>query len=191
MAEMENKETNIEEVSINTAQATDTAEPAPHPTVTGADTVQTADCGTQVDSLIGEVRELNDKYLRMAAELENTRRRAAIDAESMARTRAMSIAGKILPVMDAVDAALKHSPDDDGIKSMARALESVFAQIGITRIGTVGEKLNPQFHNAIQIMPIPSDGDAKPEPDTIAAEMQAGYMFGDSVLRTAMVVVYK
>ena len=103
----------------------------------------------------------------------------------------MSIAGKILPVMDAVDAALKHSPDDDGIKSMARALESVFAQIGITRIGTVGEKLNPQFHNAIQIMPIPSDVGAKPEPDTIAAEMQAGYMFGDSVLRTAMVVVYK
>ncbi len=75
---MENKEINIEEVSINTAPETDASETAPHPTVTGADTVQTADCGTQVDSLISEVRELNDKYMRAVAELENTRRRAPL-----------------------------------------------------------------------------------------------------------------
>ena len=87
MAEMENKEINIEEVSINTAPETDASEAAPHPTVTGADTVQTADCGTQVDSLISEVRELNDKYMRAVAELENTRRRAALDCESTARRR--------------------------------------------------------------------------------------------------------
>ena len=183
---MENKEPNIEEVSVNmTADAAASSDATPHPTVTGADTVQTADCGTQVDTLIAEIKELNDKYLRIAAELENTRRRAALDTESAARRRAMSIASYFLPVMDAADAALSHTPDDEGIKSMARAIEAAFAQIGIVKIESVGQPLNPQFHNAIQV--IQADAPA----NTIIEEMQAGYMFGDTVLRTAMVVVAK
>ncbi|MDE5615296.1 MAG: nucleotide exchange factor GrpE [Alphaproteobacteria bacterium] len=188
---MENKETKVEEVSVNidgaaaSAQPETSPEPAPHPTVTGGDTVQTADCGTQVDSLIAEVKELNDKYLRIAAELENTRRRAALDTESAARRRAMNIASYFLPVMDAADAALSHTPDDEGIKSMARAIEAAFTQIGIVKIDSVGQALNPQFHNAIQVI------DADAPANTIIEEMQAGYMFGDAVLRTAMVVVAK
>ena len=138
------------------------------------------------EKLQTQLAEMNDKYLRLAAELENTRRRAALDAESRARNRAMGVAEKILPVMDAVTAALKHSPDDEGIKSMARALESAFAQIGITKIESVGETLNPMFHNAIQVVDHP---DAKT--NTIVDEMQTGYMFGDTVLRTAMVIVAK
>lgn len=140
----------------------------------------------EIEKLQTQLAEMNDKYLRLAAELENTRRRSALDAESRARNRAMSVAEKILPVMDAVTAALKHSPDDDGIKSMAMALESAFAQIGITKIESIGEPLNPMFHNAIQVVESP---DATP--NTIVDEMQSGYMFGDTVLRTAMVIVAK
>lgn len=139
-----------------------------------------------VEKLQNQLAEMNDKYLRIAAELENTRRRAALDAESRARNRAMGVAEKILPVMDAVDAALKHSPDDEGIKSMARAMESAFAQIGITKIESVGEALNPMFHNAIQVIDSPNH-----KTNTIVDEMQSGYMFGDTILRTAMVVVAK
>ena len=141
-----------------------------------------------IEQLNNKIGELNDKYLRVAAELENTRRRAALDVESVSRNRAMSVAEKILPVMDAVQSALKHSPDDAGIKSMQRALENAFAQIGITKIESVGEKLNPQFHNAIQMVDKPDD---KTETNTIVEEMQAGYMFGDTVMRPAMVVVSK
>lgn len=192
---MENKEKeiDIEQVSVNESNSTAphdadtdiTPTPEPQPTITGADTVQTADCEPQVDTLIAQNKELNDKYLRIAAELENTRRRAALDAESMARRRAMNIASYFLPVMDATDAALSHTPDDEGIKSMARAIEAAFAQIGIVKIDSVGQTLNPQFHNAIQVI------DADAPANTIIEEMQAGYMFGDSVLRTAMVVVAK
>lgn len=139
-----------------------------------------------IEKLQNQLAEMNDKYLRMAAELENTRRRAALDAESRARNRAMGVAEKILPVMDAIDAALKHSPDDDGIKSMARAMESAFAQIGIVKIESIGEQLNPMFHNAIQVVDMPNK-----TTNTIVDEMQTGYMFGDTVLRTAMVVVAK
>ncbi|MBO7509149.1 MAG: nucleotide exchange factor GrpE [Alphaproteobacteria bacterium] len=130
---------------------------------------------------------LNDKYLRTAAELENTRRRAILDSESRARARAMSVAEKILPVADAVDAALKHAPDDTGIQSLARAMESAFKQIGITKIESIGATMNPALHNAIQVAPAPENV----APNTIIEEMQPGYMFGENVLRTAMVVVAK
>ena len=141
-----------------------------------------------IEQLNTKIVELNDKYLRTAAELENTRRRSALDIESVSRNRAMGVAEKILPVMDAVQSALKHNPNDEGIKSMERALQNAFAQIGITKIESVGEKLNPQFHNAIQIADKPND---KTETNTIIEELQTGYMFGDTILRTAMVVVSK
>ena len=144
-----------------------------------------------VAKLNEQIAELNDKYLRLAAELENTRRRSALDAESRARNHAMGIAEKILPVMDAIDAALNHNPNDAGIKSMAMAMESAFEQIGITRIKSVGEILNPQLHNAIQVIEPTSETDTRPVPNTIIQEMQAGYMYGDNILRTAMVVVSK
>lgn len=138
------------------------------------------------DELSQQLSELNDKYLRLAAELENTRRRAALDAESRARNRAISISEKILPVMDAINAALQLTPDDPGIQSMARAMESAFEQIGIKKLETLGQPLNPTYHNAIQVIDTPDTA-----PNTIVEEMQAGYMLGDTVLRTAMVIVSK
>jgi len=141
-----------------------------------------------ISDLTAKVSELNDKYLRVAAELENTRRRASLDIESVSRNRAMGVAEKILPVMDAIQMALKHNPDDEGIKTMEKAMENAFAKIGIVKIQSVGEILNPQFHNAIQMVDKP---DEKTAPNTIIEEMQSGYMFGDVVLRTAMVVVSK
>ena len=167
---MDDKEVKVETVSVKDA---DKAEKKPGEDVVAQMTAQIAD--------------LNDKYLRTAAELENTRRRAAIDSESRARARAISVAEQFLPVMDAIDAALKHAPNDQGIQSMARAMESAFENIGIVKIESVGKVLNPMLHNAIQVMPAP----ANTEPNTIIEEMQPGYMFGDSVLRTAMVVVAK
>ncbi|MBE6461657.1 MAG: nucleotide exchange factor GrpE [Alphaproteobacteria bacterium] len=172
----EDKEVAVESVSVEDATTSETV---------------SGDINPELESLNTKLAEMNDKYLRMAAELENTRRRAALDAESRARNRAISVAEKILPVMDAVDAALKLSPDDAGIKSMSMALESAFEQIGITRIKSVGEPLNPALHNAIQAIDAPCDGESRPAPNTIIQEMQCGYMMGDTVLRTAMVVVCK
>ena len=141
---------------------------------------------SEIEKLQSQLSDMNDKYLRLAAELENTRRRSALDAESRARNRAMSVVQKILPVMDAVHAALKHTPDDEGIKSMAMALESAFNEIGITKIESVGHPLNPMYHNAIQAIESPDHSS-----NTIIDEMQSGYLFGDTVLRTAMVIVAK
>ncbi len=141
---------------------------------------------TEIDKLNAQIAELSDKYLRVAAELENTRRRAAIDIDAAARNRAMTVARHFLPVIDAVEAALVHSPDDAGILAMTRAVQSACSNIGMVKIETVGQKLNPQFHNAVQVIDV-----ADTESNTIVEEMQAGYMFGDTVLRPAMVVVSK
>ncbi|MBD5388830.1 nucleotide exchange factor GrpE [bacterium] len=184
MAEQDIK---IDEVSIDPApDATDAA-----PATDAPAAAPTPDDTQTIADLTAQVAELNDKYLRLAAELENTRRRASLDMESAARTRAMSVADHFLPMVDAITAACAHTPDDPGIQAMARAMDASLAQVGITRIETVGQILNPQFHNAIQVTDAPADCDPKPAPNTIVSELQAGYMFGDSVLRTAMVVVCK
>ncbi len=172
------------EVKIDTVSVTDDTN-----TKDNATTGDASD--SEIEKLNAQIAELTDKFLRLAAELENTRRRAAIDIESTARNRAMSVAKKFLPVMDAIDAALQHSPDDAGIKSMAAAMNDAFSQIGITKIESVGQIMNPQFHNAIQVVDAPADTEPKPEPNTIVSELQPGYMFGDTVLRTAMVTVCK
>lgn len=187
------KEVEIETVSVDTAanSVSAPATDAPADASPDATTDEQNNIAAELDALKVEFNELNDKYLRSVAELENTRRRAALDAESRARNRAMNVAKEFLPVMDAIVAAQKHAPDDAGIQSMARAMESAFAQIGIVKIDSVGQVLNPQFHNAIQVVPAPADANPAPAPNTIVSEMQAGYMFGDSVLRTAMVVVCK
>ena len=174
---MEEKKENIDTVEIESVSVNDNKEK-----------ISTDKQTEIIENLNNKIAELNDKYLRMAAELENTRRRNALDIESVSRNRAMGVAEKILPVMDAVQSALKHNPEDTGIKTMQRALENAFAQIGITKIESVGEILNPQFHNAIQMVEKP---DEKTATNTIIEEMQPGYMFGDTLLRPAMVIVSK
>ena len=172
------KEVKVESVSINDTEIPNTGD---------KDVVAETPEELKIKELTVALAELNDKYLRTAAELEKTRRRAVIDAESRARVRVISVLEKILPVKDAVDLALKHSPDDTGIQSLARALESSFNQIGITKVDTVGKPLDPVAASAIQVVPR-TEG---VEPNTVVEEMQAGYMLGDTVLRSAMVVVAK
>ena len=150
------------------------------------ETIAEAADADELEHLRVQVADLSDKYIRAMAELENTRRRAKTDTESIARARAMIIAENFLPLIDAIGAAFAHSPDDDGIKSLAAAANSVLVSVGIIRIETIGQKLNPQFHNAVSTEE--KDGAAS---GTIICEFQPGYMFGDAILRPAMVVVAK
>ena len=186
---MEEKDVKVEEVSVS--EENENIEEKETPIVPSTDDNEAEKTDTEIDKLNAQISELTDKFLRLAAELENTRRRAALDIESTARNRAMSVAKKFLPVMDAIEAAQKHSPEDEGIKSMAMAMNDAFAQIGITKIESLGQILNPQFHNAIQVVSASADAEPKPVPNTIVEELQPGYMFGDTVLRTAMVIVSK
>lgn len=139
-----------------------------------------------IAELQNQVAELNDKYLRAAAEVENMRRRCELDAQNMARARAGRVAENFLPLIDAIDAGLKHAPDDAGILAMNSAANAALEKSGIVRIKTIGEPLNPMHHNAVST--VDANG---VEPNIITDELQSGFMFGDNVLRTAMVIVAK
>jgi len=69
------------------------------------------------------------------------------------------------------------------VQTLKKACDNTLAKLGIVRIESVGQPMNPQFHNAIQ-----TDENEAPT-NTVVRELQAGFMFGQSVLRTAMVAV--
>ncbi len=143
------------------------------------------------------LQEANSKALYAAAETQNVRRRLEAEKQQAANYAATQFARDMLAIKDHLERALVAVTDElrsdklassflDGIESTARELESAFARHGITRIKSIGEKLDPHRHQAM--MEIPSD---EAEPGTIVEEMQAGYMLKDRLLRPALVGVAK
>lgn len=144
--------------------------------------------------LEGELAEAKAAVLYAQAETQNVRRRMEKDAADARAYAATGFARDILSVADNLSRALGViSPElreDDkfkglvaGLEATGRELDKVFERHGITRIASVGEKLDPNRHQAM--MELPSDA----EPGTIVQEMQAGYMIRDRLLRAAMVGV--
>ena len=145
-------------------------------------------------SLEAELVEAKQAILYAQAETQNVRRRMEKDAIDARAYAATGFARDVLSVADNLSRALETIPaelrEDEkfkglvvGLEATGRELERVFERNGITRIVSVGEKLDPNKHQAM--MEVPSDQ----EPGTIVQEMQAGYMIKDRLLRAAMVGV--
>ena len=142
-----------------------------------------------------QLEEANSKVLYAAAETQNVRRRLEAEKQQASAYAATGFARDMLAIKDNLDRALDAVSDDlradkvasqflAGIEATSRELEAVFSRQGITRIGAVGEALDPHRHQAM--MEVPS---ANAEPGTIVQEMQAGYMMKDRLLRPALVAV--
>ena len=151
----------------------------------------------QVAELQQQLEEMRNKALYAAAETENVRRRLEQDKKQASDYAAAQFARDMLAIKDHLERALIAVNDElrsdkvasnflAGIESTARELEAVFARHGISRIKSVGEKLDPHRHQAM--MEIPTD---RAEPGTIVEEMQAGYVLKDRLLRPALVGVAK
>jgi molecular chaperone GrpE len=150
----------------------------------------------QAAALRTEIEELKSKILYAQAETQNVRRRMEKDAQDARAYAATNFARDILSVADNLSRALAALPpalrEEEGTKVLvtgiemtSKELENVFQRNGITRIESVGAKLDPNRHQAM--IELPSDQ----EPGTIVQEMQAGYMIKDRLLRPAMVAVAK
>jgi len=159
--------------------------------VDGADAVPSDDAMAKLEAELAETRQA---VLYAQAETQNVRRRMEKDAQDARAYAATAFARDVLSVADNLSRALDTIPqelrDDDkfkglvvGLEATGRELEKVFERNGITRIVSLGEKLDPNKHQAM--MEVPSDV----EPGTIVQEMQAGYMIKDRLLRAAMVGV--
>ena len=148
----------------------------------------------RIAELHAELAETKQAVLYAQAETQNVRRRMEKDAQDARAYAATNFARDILSVADNLSRALDAIPaelrDDDKFKGLVvgldatnRELMRVFERNGITRITAIGEKLDPNKHQAM--LEVPSDL----EPGTIVQEMQAGYMIKDRLLRAAMVGV--
>ena len=138
----------------------------------------------EIEALQAQLAESNDKYLRLAAEYDNFRKRSAKE-KSDAYADAYSDAIKaLLPLADSLDKALEFSPEDEGIKALCKLLTDTLAKIGVTAIESDGKEFDPNLHNAIMHEEDDSVGE-----NIIVQTFQKGYTLGEKVIRHSMVKV--
>lgn len=151
----------------------------------------------ELNKLATELETARQDILYAQAEVQNVRRRMEKEAADARAYAATNFARDILSVSDNLSRALEAIPaemrEDEklkplvtGLEATGRELDSVFAKHGISRIAAMGLPLDPNQHQAMVEIPT-----ADAEPGTVVAEMQAGYMIKDRLLRPAMVGVAK
>ncbi|MHB8719104.1 MAG: nucleotide exchange factor GrpE [Candidatus Dormibacteria bacterium] len=141
-------------------------------------------------SLVPDSVLADQRYLRLAADFENFRRRKAQELSDRSRYASEEAARAMLPVLDnlrrAVDHAGSADPADllDGLHMVVREFEAALSSVGVTPIDSVGTPFDPAVHEALGGEE--ADGVAV---DTVSEELQRGYRLHDRVLRPALVRV--
>lgn len=151
-----------------------------------------------LDALLSENAELRDKLLRTMADMENLRRRTEREKTDTARYSISNFARDVLTVGDNLKRTVDHVPAEaaaadpalksflEGVELTERELLNVLERHGVTRIEPLGQRFDPNCHQAMYEVPDPS----VPE-GTVVDVMQAGYTIGDRCLRPALVAVAK
>ncbi|MFI3246262.1 MAG: nucleotide exchange factor GrpE [Ferrimonas sp.] len=133
-----------------------------------------------------------DIKLRAAAEIENIRRRTAIDVQKARDFALEKFAKDLLPVLDNLERAQDVSGEGDeavaaileGVSLTHKSFIDTVAKFGIKAVGIEGEAFNPEFHQAISMIPSPDHAS-----NTLITVMQKGYTLNGRLLRPAMVMV--
>ena len=181
-----------------TARRPDDAAAEPETAETSASTDE-AKIAALVEALSRESAENKDKLLRTLAEMENLRRRTDREVADARLYGISNFARDILAVADnmdralaALDAELREKADAglkallDGVELTERELLKVLEKHGVKKFEPLGEKFDPNLHQAMFELPDPS----RPA-GTVAQVVQPGYMIGERVLRPALVAVAK
>jgi molecular chaperone GrpE len=139
-----------------------------------------------------ELSELKDKYLRLAAEFDNYKRRTAKERTDLFKTASQELMVALLPVLDDFDRARHHTKDTEdanavreSIDIISTKLQKTLQQKGLTPMETKGGAFDADLHEAITQIPAPSE-DLKGK---IVDEVEKGYYLGDKVIRHAKVVL--
>ena len=129
-----------------------------------------------------------DKYLRLAAEYDNFRKRTAKEKESIWTEVKADTAAAFLPVYDNLERAIKQETADEaykkGVEMTMNQLREVFSKLGIEEIPALGETFDPNLHNAVMHIDDENFGE-----NTVAEVFQTGFRCGEKVLRFSMVKV--
>jgi len=145
----------------------------------------------QSDDLLEQIEDLRNQVLYAKAEAENIRRRSYEEAD---KTRKFAIEGfsqELLSVKDSLEASLGSDNVDnkiliDGVELTLKQLNAVFEKFNIAEINPIGEKFDPNEHQAMSMVE-----SKEQESNTVLSVLQKGYKLNDRVIRPAMVSVVK
>ena len=142
---------------------------------------------TKLTELQARIDELNEKYLRLAADFENFRKRSSRETNEQVNRAIEQFASGILEVADNLERAAGSDDSSlrEGLEQIQKILRKVLEQHSIHPIESVNKKFDPEKHEAIAF--VPSDS----EEGTVIDEVSCGYCMGDRVIRTAKVAVSK
>lgn len=136
-----------------------------------------------------EEEELNTRYLRLAADFQNFKRRVEKEKSDIYACANEKIVVDLLDVIDNFDRALEHSSTGgesfaDGMKMIFKQLKGVLEKNGVEEILSLGEEFDPNFHHAVL-----TDASDQYESGKVTAVLQKGYLLNKRVIRPAMVKV--
>lgn len=137
--------------------------------------------------LHAELAQMEDRFKRALADLDNYRKRSAREMERLVAERGDAVLHEWLEAVDGVERALRQKPENplyDGLRAVLEHMDSILARQGVRRIGEPGERFDPSRHEAVEVR---ETGEA---PDrTVVEVLRSGYARDGRVLRPAQVVV--
>lgn len=149
----------------------------------------------EIEALKAEKTKLYDQYVRAMAEAQNATRRAEIDVANAHKYALDKFVKDLLPIIDAMELEMKAVDENsseelkrfrEGSQLMYKMFLGVCEKYGVKQINPEGEKLNPELHQAISM--IPHEGY---ETNQIITVAQNGYLLNDRLIRAAQVIVAK
>jgi molecular chaperone GrpE len=145
----------------------------------------------QLEAARAEIAASRERMLRVAADFDNYRKRAARDTEDARRRATQAAVRELLPVFDNLERATSHAESAPDVQSLIEGLNMVqklfvdsLAKLGIERVPTVGHPFDPALHDGIQ-----HDYSDEHPAGTAMKELLAGYRMGSELIRPALVVV--
>ncbi len=182
---LEEMQKEIEE-TVAANEATEESQDVPE-----AEAPENAEDGSneELEKLQKENEAVSERLTRLQADFENFRRRTRQEKEDLAAVVAQGFMADMLPLLDNFERAMAAETVD--MESFRKGIEMIFTQFrealvkeGLEVIKTEGEKFDPNFHQAVMRVQ-----DLEKEDDTIAMELQKGYMVKGRVVRPSMVQV--
>lgn len=142
--------------------------------------------------LEAEKMALEERVLRLQAEIANMQRIHTKERQDAAKYRSQKLASEMLDVLDNLDRALQTPTTSEDANALKKGVEMVVSQVknafereNIIVIDPIGETFDPNYHQAVSVMP----GEEGQESEIVINVLQKGYQLHERVLRPAMVIV--
>ncbi len=138
-----------------------------------------------------ELEQLNEKYLRSVAEMENMRKRFQREREEIRFRERETVIREVLPVLDSIERALSvenahQNPWFEGFQQIYNIFMNRLKQLGVTPVPGQGSQFDPNIHEALSVISI-----SESEDGTIHDVIETGYQMNEQLIRPAKVIVVK